>query len=129
MRMAVDFSKPVLVVDDYKTVVRIIHNLLTQAGFTDVDTAADGGEALEKMKARKYGLVISDWHMAPVDGLELVKQAKANADLKDTPIILVSAETAPDRVEIARGAGAIGYLVKPFDAETLKTRIERALAA
>jgi two-component system chemotaxis response regulator CheY len=67
--------------------------------------------------------------MAPVDGLELVKQAKASADLKDTPIILVSAETAPDRVEIARGAGAIGYLVKPFDAETLKTRIERALAA
>jgi two-component system chemotaxis response regulator CheY len=126
--MSVDLSKPVLVVDDYKTVARIIHNLLRQVGFTDVDTASDGGEAIEKMKGRKYGLVISDWHMAPLDGLELVKQAKANADLKDTPIILISGEASPDRLDQARSAGAAGYVVKPFDAETLKNRIERALA-
>ena len=118
---------PVLVVDDYKTVARIIHNLLRQVGFTDVDTACDGGEAIEKMKGRKYGLVISDWHMAPLDGLEMVKQAKANADLKDTPIILISGEASPDRLDQARSAGAAGYVVKPFDAETLKNRIERAL--
>jgi two-component system chemotaxis response regulator CheY len=120
---------PVLVVDDYKTVVRIMHNLLKQAGFADIDTAADGGEAIEKMKARKYGLVISDWHMTPVDGLELIKQAKANADLKDTPIILVSGDAGPDRLDAAKSAGAAGYVVKPFDAETLRNRIERALAA
>ena len=126
--MSVDLSKPVLVVDDYKTVARIIHSLLRQVGFTDVDTALDGGEAIEKMKGRKYGLVISDWHMAPLDGLELVRQAKADANLKDTPIILISSEAAPDRLDVARDAGAAAYVVKPFDAETLRTRIERALA-
>src|SRR4051812_45335053 len=127
--MSVDFSQPVLVVDDYKTVVRIMHNLLKQAGFANVDTALDGGDAIAKMKARKYGLVISDWHMAPMDGLELVRQAKADADLKDTPIILVSGEAAPDRLDVARDAGAAAYVVKPFDAETIRNRIERALAA
>ena len=127
--MSVDLSKPVLVVDDYKTVARIMSSLLRQVGFTDVDTATDGGEAIEKMKDRKYGLVISDWHMAPLDGLELLRQAKANADLKDTPIILVSSDLAPGRLDVARDAGAAGYVVKPFDAETLRNRIERALAA
>jgi two-component system chemotaxis response regulator CheY len=127
--MSVDFSKPILVVDDFKTVVRIIHNLLRQAGFADVDTAADGEEAIAKMKARKYALVISDWHMAPMDGLELIRTAKADSDLKDTPFILISGEAAPTNLEMARGAGAVGYVAKPFDAETLRNRIERALAA
>jgi two-component system chemotaxis response regulator CheY len=127
--MSMDLSAPVLVVDDYKTVVRIIHNLLKQAGFADVDTATDGADALTKMRARKYGLVISDWHMAPVDGLELIRTAKADAALKDTPIILISEEAAPDRLDIAREAGAAAYVMKPFDAETLRTRIQRALAA
>jgi two-component system chemotaxis response regulator CheY len=127
--MSMDLSAPVLVVDDYKTVLRIMHNLLKQAGFLQIDTAADGGEALTKMRARKYGLVISDWHMAPVDGLELIRTAKADAGLKDTPIILISEESAPDRLDIAREAGAAAYVMKPFDAETLRNRIERALAA
>jgi two-component system chemotaxis response regulator CheY len=127
--MSVDFSKPVLVVDAYKPVARIILSLLKQAGFTDVDILTEGCEALAKMKERPYGLVITDWHTSPVDGLELVKRAKADEALKDTPIILVSGEASPDRFETAREAGAASYLVKPFDAETLRNRIERALAA
>ena len=127
--MSVDYSKPVLVVDDYKTVTRIIHNLLKQAGFTDVDEASNGEEAIAKMKTRQYGLVISDWHMAPVDGLELVKQAKADEGLKGTPIILISAEAAPEYLAMARNAGAAGYVVKPFDAQTLRAKIEGALRA
>jgi two-component system chemotaxis response regulator CheY len=128
-KMALDYSMPVLVVDDFKTVVRIIHNLLRQAGFTEIDEAGDGEEALAKMKARKYGLVISDWYMAPVNGLDLVKQAKADDGLKDTPIILVSAEAMPENIVSAKNAGAAGYVVKPFDAQTLKARIETALGA
>jgi two-component system chemotaxis response regulator CheY len=81
------------------------------------------------MKDRKYGLVIADWYMNPVDGLELIKQAKADDGLKETPIILVSAEAAPENVETARNAGAAGYLLKPFDAQTLRARIETALDA
>ncbi len=127
--MSVDFSKPVLVVDDFKTIARIIHNLLRQVGFSDVDTAFDGHEAMAKMKARKYGLVISDWHMAPMDGVELIKKARADSDLKDTPFILISGDVAPTTLEMAKDAGAIAYVAKPFDAETLKSRIERALAA
>ncbi len=127
--MAVNHSMPVLVVDDYQAIVRIIHNLLRQAGFADIDGASDGEEALAKMKARKYGLVIADWYMNPVDGLELVKQAKADDGLKETPIILVSAEAAPENVETAKNAGAAGYLLKPFDAQTLKARIETVLSA
>ena len=94
--MSVDYSMPVLVVDDYQTVVRIMRNLLRQAGFAEIDTAGDGEEALAKMRERKYGLVISDWYMAPVNGLELVRQARADDALKETPIILVSGEGSPD---------------------------------
>jgi two-component system chemotaxis response regulator CheY len=126
--MSVNHSMPVLVVDDYQAIVRIIHNLLRQAGFADIDGASDGEEALAKMKERKYGLVIADWYMNPVDGLELIKQAKADDGLRDTPIILVSAEAAPENIETARSAGAAGYLLKPFDAQTLKARIETALS-
>jgi two-component system chemotaxis response regulator CheY len=125
--MSVDYSMPVLVVDDYKTVTRILHSLLKQAGFAEIDEASDGEEAIAKMRARKYGLVISDWHMAPVDGLELVKQARADEQLKHTPIILISAEAAPEYLNTARAAGAAAYVVKPFDAHTLRSRIEGAL--
>ncbi|MCL4153602.1 UNVERIFIED_CONTAM: hypothetical protein GTU68_043418, partial [Idotea baltica] len=69
---------PVLVVDDYKTMIRIIRNLLKQLGFEDIDDAADGTEALEKMKQRRYGLVISDWNMEPMTGYELLKQVRAD---------------------------------------------------
>jgi two-component system chemotaxis response regulator CheY len=127
--MSVDYSMPVLVVDDYKTVVRILRHLLQQAGFAHIDEATDGEEALNKMKERKYGLVISDWHMAPVNGLELLGKARADEALKDTPFILVSAEAAPENVAAARNAGAAGYVVKPFDSQTLKARIEAAFAA
>jgi two-component system chemotaxis response regulator CheY len=127
--MSIDYSMPILVVDDYQTVVRIMRNLLHRAGFAEIDVAGDGEEALAKMRERKYGLVISDWYMAPVDGLELVKQARADEALKATPIILVSAEGSPDNLKAANEAGASGYVLKPFDSETLKAKIETVLAA
>ena len=120
--MSVDLSKPVLVVDDFKTIARIIHNLLKQAGFSDVDTAADGQEAMAKMKARKYGLVISDWHMAPMDGLELIRTARADSDLKDTPFILISGDTAPDRLKEAQESGFL-LMHKPVPNGRLRAAI------
>lgn len=124
--MALDFSMPVLVVDDYRTVVRIIRSLLRQVGFEHVDEANDGEEALSKMRERKYGLVLSDWHMAPTTGFELLQQAKADDQLRDTPFIMISAEAAPENVAAAKKAGASGYVIKPFDAQTLRARIETA---
>ncbi len=127
--MAIDYSVPILVVDDYRTVVGIVQRLLKQAGFSNVDGATDGEEALARMKERKYGLVLSDWHMAPVNGMELLEKIKADESLKDTPMVLISAEESPENVSAARAAGAAGFVVKPFDASTLKARVEGVLRA
>ncbi|MEM6710768.1 MAG: response regulator [Pseudomonadota bacterium] len=122
--MAVDTSIPVLVVDDYKTMVRIIRNLLKQLGFSDIDDAKDGEEALEKMKVRKYGLVISDWNMEPMTGYELLKSVRADGELQRTPFIMVTAESKTENVVAAKKAGVNNYIVKPFNAATLKSKID-----
>lgn len=122
--MALDLSMPVLVVDDYKTMVRIIRNLLKQLGFENVDDAADGTEALAKMKDQKYGLVISDWNMEPMTGYELLKQVRGDSGLTKTPFIMVTAESKTENVIAAKKAGVNNYIVKPFNAQTLKGKIE-----
>lgn len=121
--MAVDLSMGVLIVDDYKTMLRIIRNLLKQLGFDNVDEAADGSAALQKMRSKKYGLVISDWNMEPMTGYELLKEVRADAHLKDTPFIMVTAESKTDNVIAAKKAGVNNYIVKPFNAATLKSKI------
>ena len=121
--MAVDKRTPILVVDDYKTMVRIVRNLLHQLGFEDVDEANDGASALAKLRARRFGLVISDWAMEPMNGLELLQQVRADPELKAMPFIMITAENRKDRVSKAEQAGANSYIVKPFTAETLKDRI------
>jgi two-component system chemotaxis response regulator CheY len=122
--MALDTSIPVLVVDDYKTMIRIIRNLLKQLGFEDVDEASDGTEALGKMKDRRYGLVISDWNMEPMTGYELLKQVRSDSSLAKTPFIMVTAESKTENVIAAKKAGVNNYIVKPFNAPTLKSKIE-----
>ena len=122
--MAVDLSIPVLVVDDYKTMIRIIRNLLKQLGFSDVDDAADGTEALGKMKQKKYSLVISDWNMEPMTGYELLKEVRTDDGLARTPFIMVTAESKTENVIAAKKAGVNNYIVKPFNAATLKSKID-----
>ena len=122
--MAVDMTMPVLVVDDYKTMVRIIRNLLKQLGFDDVDEASDGREALAKMRQRRYGLVISDWNMEPMTGYELLKEVRADVGLARTPFIMVTAESKTENVIAAKKAGVNNYIVKPFNAQTLKGKID-----
>ena len=126
--MALDPSMPVLVVDDYSTMVRIIRNLLRQLGFGDVDDAPDGAAALAKMHAKRYGLVISDWNMEPMTGFDLLRQVRGDPDLGDTPFIMVTAELRTENVIAARKAGVNNYIVKPFNAQTLKTKIEAVFA-
>jgi two-component system chemotaxis response regulator CheY len=122
--MPVDTSMPVLVVDDYKTMIRILRNLLKQLGFDDVDDAADGTEALQKMESRKYGLVISDWNMEPMTGYEFLKQVRADEKMSRTPFIMVTAESKTENVIAAKKAGVNNYIVKPFNAATLKSKID-----
>lgn len=126
--MALDLQMPILVVDDYKTMVRIIRNLLKQLGFNDVDEAADGGEALGKLRARRYGLVISDWNMEPVTGYELLKNVRSDPALSRIPFIMVTAESKTENVIAAKKAGVNNYIVKPFNAQTLRGKIESVFA-
>jgi two-component system chemotaxis response regulator CheY len=122
--MAIDLSMPVLVVDDYSTMIRIIRNLLKQVGFATIDDASDGAAALAKMRATKYGLVISDWNMEPMTGYDLLREVRADKALKETPFIMITAESKTENVIAAKKAGVSNYIVKPFNAETLRSKIE-----
>jgi two-component system, chemotaxis family, chemotaxis protein CheY len=122
--MAVDLSMPVLIVDDYNTMVRIIRNLLRQLGFEHIDDANDGSQALTKMRERQYGLVISDWNMEGMTGYDLLQQVRSDPGLSETPFIMVTAESKTENVIAAKKAGVSNYIVKPFNAQTLKSKIE-----
>ena len=113
----------VLVVDDYATMRRIIRNLLQQLGFTDVDEADDGEQALAKLRDKDFDLVISDWNMEPMTGLDLLKAVRADARLKALPFIMVTAESKTENVVAAKQAGVSNYIVKPFNAEILKQKL------
>ena len=125
--MTVDRNLSILIVDDYKTMLRIIRNLLHQLGFSNVDEAADGAAALARIRERPYGLVISDWNMQPMTGIELLREVRADAGLKATPFIMITAENKTENVIAAKVAGVSNYIVKPFNAETLKAKIASVL--
>ena len=125
--MAIDMGMNVLIVDDYKTMLRIIRNLLRQLGFENVDEATDGGTALMKLRDRNYGLVISDWNMEPMTGLQLLKEVRADNKLKQIPFVMITAESKTENVVAAKEAGVSNYIVKPFNADTLKKKIEAVL--
>ncbi len=121
--MAIDHTMPVLIVDDYKTMIRIIRNLLKQLGFANVDEAGDGTAALDKMRHKQYGLIISDWNMEPMTGYELVREVRADDQLSRAPFIMVTAESKTENVIAAKKAGVNNYIV-PFNAATLKSKID-----
>src|SRR5258705_1109784 len=122
--MAFDLSMPILVVDDYSTMIRIIRNLLKQIGFENVDEASDGSAALAKMQTKRYGLVISDWNMEPMTGYDLLKEVLASPEFSKTPFIMITSGSKTENVIAAKKAGVNNYIVKPFNAATLKTKIE-----
>jgi two-component system chemotaxis response regulator CheY len=121
--MAVDLAMPILVVDDYNTMVRIIRNFLKQLGFQNIDEAGNGAAALQKLRAKRYGLVISDWNMEPMTGYDLLKEVRADQVLRNTPFIMVTAESKTENVIAAKKAGVDNYIVKPFSAQTLQHKI------
>lgn len=125
--MALDKSTNILIVDDYKTMLRIIRNLLRQLEFNNVEEATDGAEALAKLRGGQFGLVISDWNMAPMTGLQLLQEVRADGRLKALPFIMITAESKTENVVAAKAAGVSNYIVKPFNAETLKEKIEKVM--
>ena len=121
--MAVDLRMNVLIVDDYKTMLRIIRNLLKQLGFDNVDEASDGATALARLREKDFGLVISDWNMEPMTGLQLLKEVRSDAKLSHIPFVMVTAESKTENVIAAKEAGVNNYIVKPFNAATLKVKL------
>jgi two-component system, chemotaxis family, chemotaxis protein CheY len=126
--MTIDRFMPVLVVDDHGTMIKVVRSQLRQLGFADVDEANSGAEALTKLCIRRYGLIFSDWHMEPMSGLDLLMAIRGDAGLKQTPFIMVTGESRSENVIAAKRAGVSGYIVKPFNAEMLKVKIEAVFA-
>jgi two-component system chemotaxis response regulator CheY len=128
-KMTVNMSMPILVVDDYRTMIRIVQSFLTQLGFTNLSEAYDGSEAYKKMTIATpgYGLVISDWNMEPMSGFDLLCKVRADPALAKTPFILVTAESKRENVIAAKEAGVNNYIVKPFNAAALQLKLAAVL--
>ena len=119
-----DRNMAILIVDDYKTMLRIIRNLLKQIGFDNVDEATDGSTALQRLREKNYGLVISDWNMEPMTGLQLLKEIRSDSKLKHIPFIMITSESKTENVIAAKEAGVSNYIVKPFNADALKQKLQ-----
>jgi len=120
-----DFSMKVLVVDDFATMRRIMKNILKQIGFTNILEADDGTTALEELKNNSIDLIISDWNMPKMTGLELLKTVRATEELKDIPFLMVTAEAQKQNVIDAVQAGVSNYVVKPFTAEAISEKLNK----
>lgn len=120
-----DRNIKILVVDDFSTMRRIVKNLLQELGFDNIQEADDGNTALPLLKTNKFDLVITDWNMPGMTGIELLKAIRANPTLKSTPVLMVTAENSREQIIEAAQNGVNGYIVKPFTANTLKEKMER----
>lgn len=120
-----DKNMSILVVDDFPTMRRIVRSLLKELGFTNVEEAEDGQDALNKLKAGGFEFVVSDWNMPNLDGLEMLKQIRADDAMKDLPVLMVTAEAKKENIIAAAQAGANGYVVKPFTSATLEEKLNK----
>jgi two-component system chemotaxis response regulator CheY len=114
-----------LVVDDFSTMRRIVRNLLKELGYSNVDEAEDGAMALSKLKNEQFDFVISDWNMPVMNGLDMLKSIRADANLAKLPVLMVTAEAKKENIIAAAQAGANGYVVKPFTAATLDEKLAK----
>ncbi len=127
--MAINKNMPILIVDDYKTMLRIVRGLLNQLGFMNIDEATDGTMAWDMVKLKQYGLIVSDWNMEPMSGFEFLKLVRTNEATKQLPFIMVTAESKTENIIAAKQAGVSNYIVKPFNAVTLKQKLEAVFGA
>jgi len=123
--MPADPSMKIMVVDDMSTMRRIVKNLLKQLGFANVDEAENGQEALIKLRADKFGFVVSDWNMPVMSGIQLLKAIRADEGLKGIPVLMVTAEAQKENIIEAVQAGVSNYVVKPFTAEILQEKMAK----
>src|SRR5215213_3548955 len=121
-------TKSVLLIDDEIMMITVMTRILERLGYTDVDYAADGLTGLEKMRARRYGLVICDWAMEPISGYEVLRHVRGDVTLRDTMFIMATTQTVVQNAVAAKTAGVDGYLIKPFTPSTLRRCLARPAA-
>lgn len=126
--ISLSMTTPILIVDDYNTMIRILRNLLWRIGFSQIDEALDARTALSKMRAKRYGMVIADAHMAPMSGLDLLAHVRADERMRDTPFVVMTRDAREGEEAELRG-GASAHIVKPFTARILQACIEPLLSA
>jgi two-component system chemotaxis response regulator CheY len=119
-----DINKKFLVVDDFATMRRIIRNLLRQLGYSKIEEAEDGAVALRKLKSQPFDMVICDWNMPNMTGIELLREVRADDAIKETPFLMVTAEAIKENIIEAVKAGVSNYIVKPFTADVLSSKID-----
>lgn len=124
-----DLNMKVLVVDDFATMRRILKNILKQIGFTNISEADDGKIALTELKKEKFDLILCDWNMPQMSGLELLTALKSDNGLKDIPFVMVTAEAQKDNILEAVKAGVNSYVVKPFTAETIGEKLKKVFGS
>jgi two-component system chemotaxis response regulator CheY len=127
--MAIDTSMKILVVDDFATMRRIVKGVLKQLGFTNIIEAEDGTNALEELKKEKVGLIVSDWNMPNMTGLDLLRAVREDMNLKSIPFLMVTAEGQKENVVEAVKAGVNNYIVKPFTPETFNEKLKKVFGA
>jgi len=123
--LAIDYNMKILIVDDFSTMRRIEKNILKHIGYTNIDEAGDGSEALQKLRAKKYDFIISDWNMPIMEGIELLRAVRADESLKHLPFLMVTAEAEKASVLLAIKEGVSNYIVKPFTEDVIKAKIEQ----
>jgi two-component system, chemotaxis family, chemotaxis protein CheY len=126
--MAFDTSIKVMIVDDFATMRRIVKGILKQLGFSKIIEAEDGSAALLELKKNPVGLIVSDWNMPKMSGLDLLKAVRGDASLKHIPFVMVTAEGQKENVIEAVKAGVSNYIMKPFTPETFSEKLEKVLA-
>ena len=120
-----DLNMKVLIVDDFATMRRILRNILKQIGFTNITEADDGSTALKELKKEKYDLILSDWNMPELPGIDLLNAIRADDELKGIPFVMITAEAQKDNIIEAVKAGVNSYIVKPFTAETISEKLKK----
>jgi two-component system chemotaxis response regulator CheY len=123
--MPADLNMKILVVDDMSTMRRIVKNILKQLGFSNMEEAENGQEALQKLRADTFGFVVSDWNMPVMPGIEMLRAIRADEKLKHIPVLMVTAEAQKENLIEAIQAGVNNYVVKPFTAETMQEKINK----
>ncbi|MGO4702130.1 chemotaxis response regulator CheY [Dyella sp. 2RAB6] len=122
-----DKNMKILVVDDFSTMRRIVRNLLVELGFTNalIQEADDGVNAMAILKQQSFDMVVTDWNMPNMTGIDLLRAIRAEPALKGLPVLMVTAENNRDQIIAAAQAGVNGYIVKPFTAVTLKEKLDK----